>query len=79
MTKPTFRVVLSSGDSCVLVALNELHARRIVESYLRDEPLDKGIAITRIEKHSEHRREAFRGAGVLLQRGVHESRSCLRF
>ncbi len=45
----TFRVVLSDGTSAVCVALSPENARGIVEAALRDEPLDRGLTVVRIE------------------------------
>lgn len=51
MTKQTYRVLLSNGESCVLVALNKDFARGLVEHYLRDGEPDRGLSIVRIEEH----------------------------
>lgn len=61
MSKTMFRVVLSDGSSSVVAALSEFNARMIVEASLRDEPLDRGLSIVRIEEHSSHRWERPKG------------------
>lgn len=55
--KPAFRVVLSDGSSCVLVAASSENARGIVNGALRDEPLDRGLTVVRVEQSDDRRRK----------------------
>ena len=55
--KVTFRLVLSDGSSCVVAALSEDNARAVVTEALRDEPLDRGIEVVRVETSDDPRRK----------------------
>ncbi len=54
--KVTFRLVLSDGSSAVVAALSESDARGIVTEALRDEPIDRGIEVVRVEASDDPRR-----------------------